>query len=330
MDPLPAPLADARCALHSDRPAVFICRRCGAFGCDACRADPSAGLCRTCVERADAVLGAPVTVGEALGKAFRLPLQSWGAVLVFFAVALLPEVVWALSADWLVPGPRGFTGLIEAYAKSPDHDLAAVRQILAASTPRLVGATLAETVSFAIHLLAAGALVNTFVASVQGRAEPLRSTYALSLRRLLPLLVTNGAVRLGSYLGMLLCVLPGLAISALGMFVDPLVILSGQGPFSAIRTSYRMCLQAFGPIFVLLLITTIGGMVLGLPLGMLHGLARDIPLLQAALDVAGSTLQLIVLVPAIAASAYLYVRLEASARLTAAEQSLPAKPAWSP
>ena len=311
VDPLPAPLADARCAHHPDSPAVFVCRRCGAFGCESCRADPAAGQCQACVRRAQAALGAPITVGETLGRSFRLPFEHLREVLLYLALALLPELLWALSMEWLIPGPRGSDGLLDAFFKGRAHDLTAVRQLLVDFSPRLAATAAVKFVAFVTGLAGAGALAVTFIAAVEGRAVSLRSTYGLSTRRLLPLLLVNAMTRAVGLVGLLLCVLPGMAFMGLCLFTDPLVLLARRGPFSAISTSIRMSMKVLGPLAVLILLTNVVAGGLSAPVGLLHGLTRGAPLADHLLDFCGTAAEQLLAVPLIAASAYLYVRLEA-------------------
>lgn len=49
------PLANARCAVHHEAPAVVVCTRCGAFACEACAVLTRAPLvCRACEPFLDA------------------------------------------------------------------------------------------------------------------------------------------------------------------------------------------------------------------------------------------------------------------------------------
>ncbi|MGC4122921.1 MAG: hypothetical protein QM765_51805 [Myxococcales bacterium] len=326
MDPLPPPatppsaqLDDARCALHPDASAAFVCQRCGAFGCEACRADAATDQCQACAARAQAALGAQVTVGETLGRSFKLPFEEWRATLVCIALATVPDLVWALTADWLAPGPFGDDSLFTSFGKAQTHDFAAVQNLLLAYAPQLAVTAVAKAISFVIGLVGAGALVATFVGRVEGKPLPLRDTYALASRRIVPLLAVNMVVQLASLVGTFLCILPGLACMVLGMFIDPAVVLGKHGPLTAVLCSVRLSAKVLAPVIVLVLLVTGGAALLGYPTSLLRSVLQDAPLLARGLEGLAGAVGRIVTLPAIAGSAYLWVRLEAEAKLFAAD-----------
>ncbi len=121
--------AEARCAIHGDRPAVEACPRCGAFACAACLAGPVPLACPSCRDReaqrfwavpweARAEIGWASAYGRTFRDVLLHPLASLGRLsagtgrwydpLSYLALSLLFASALALTVPLFIGiGARG-------------------------------------------------------------------------------------------------------------------------------------------------------------------------------------------------------------------------------
>jgi len=85
--------------------------------------------------------------------------------------------------------------------------------------------------------------------------EPLTVGSILSLKRFASYLI--GAVVLGllAAIGLVLCIVPGLAVLAFGRFFGYYVMDKGEGPIQAINSSFRFVRENLGRVLLFLLVT---------------------------------------------------------------------------
>ena len=300
---------DPCCAVHPDRRQTFVCRRCGAFGCETCRAQPRDNLCRTCAARALTELSEPVTVAAVLGEAFRLPDHHWQSALGYFALSLLPVAVWAFLGDLVAGSTPDISPDLLRWARGPSYNLDELNQMLRPVWPRTAANLSAELVGWVLWLLGTGAFTVVAAESLRGRQLGFGGALSQTLRRLPTLIFANIAVLAAGCAGLVLCVIPGLFALLAGSLVDPAVLIGRRGPLSAYGTSARLALLAPGPLLLLIVFSLLGSMVLSTPLSIIASHLQSQAALQHVLYVLERAVGYAASLPVIAGVTYLYVRL---------------------
>lgn len=90
--------------------------------------------------------------------------------------------------------------------------------------------------------------------ALEGRPVTLKSSWAVTLERIVPLVVAVVLVGLLVSIGMAFLVLPGLIIAFFLMFTFAVIVVDGQDALQAIMTSVRLVTANFGSVFVLFLV----------------------------------------------------------------------------
>jgi hypothetical protein len=188
----------------------------------------------------------PKPVEEVLAEAWDLYRLHFRSLVSVAAVGLLPV---SLAKDLLV---------------------AAFTQGGGASAPAaLVGAFVLMTPVLALaHVLTQGALIAAAADAVAGGEAGLVTAWRTSLDRLATLFGVTLLVTTGTMLGLLLCVLPGIAFGLGCLFVTPAVVLEGRDAMSAVQRSLAAFRADWGRTVVVAL--AVG--VLALGAGMVGGL----------------------------------------------------------
>jgi hypothetical protein len=103
-----------------------------------------------------------------------------------------------------------------------------------------------------ITLLAQAALIGIIGDRALGGQLSPGGAWALALRRLLPLfgVAVLGGLAVG--LGLILCVLPGLALALFFSFAAPVVVLEGKGAVGALQRSFKLVRDHFGQTLLVL------------------------------------------------------------------------------
>ena len=296
--------------MHPDRAMAFVCRRCGAFGCETCRALPRDLVCRACSKRGEAERAEPITAGSVLSEAFRLPALHPGAVAMYLVVSVLPSALWNTVCDLVFPDFP--TASLEAWAQSADHDFQRLAELIASNAPRVGAAVAVALVGWVAWLVATGALTLVVAGTDTGRPISWGAALVASVRRLGALVGANAMVTLAMFAGLLLCIVPGVVCAILGSLVDPAVVIGRNGPLGAVAVSARLSVRAVGPIVLLVLVTLSASLVISWPVSAASGLLPDHLVLQRALDVFAEMAGRLCAVPLIAGVARLYLRLEGS------------------
>lgn len=112
------------------------------------------------------------------------------------------------------------------------------------------------------------------------RDETVSLGTVFSLTRFGPILVAIIAVQVGTILGALLCLVPGLAFAVFATFTRCFVFDQRQGPFAAIGSSFALVRDNFGSALLFWLTTVLAGIVGVLACGV--GVILAWPLVQLA------------------------------------------------
>jgi hypothetical protein len=185
VDEPPAIAPDARCALHAESEATFVCSRCGAFACEACRGSQE-GLCRACEERKG-----ESREGLELGWLFR------ESAAVF--VPSLPVVMGlggllgglAVAQSWLSQGAPSQLTLLKAASAGSASSVAMV------------------LVNRAVILLGNLVCIRLWAAMAQGASPSLGDAAAKALPRWGWAVLLELATTVATALATLACVIPG-------------------------------------------------------------------------------------------------------------------------
>lgn len=207
--------------------------------------------------------GPAFAVGEAVS-------YGWGKVTSNLGPWLLVALVFlAVNIGWnLVTG--GFTRLRETVDDNGASLAAVTGLALTSVVLSVVGAVVGYLVT---AFFTRGALDET-----TGRRPDLAAFFRIS--NVLHVVLAAVLVTILTTVGLLLCILPGLAVIVFSTFVYNVTLDRGQDAISAIRTSWSLVAKSFGAV-LLLLLALLGINVLGaIPLGL--GLFITIPLSYVA------------------------------------------------
>jgi hypothetical protein len=113
-------------------------------------------------------------------------------------------------------------------------------------------------VSLVLSILAACVLqamvVHTVVNGHKGAETSLPSSFAASLKSILPLFLVSVLAYLGAVLGSILLVVPGIILMVMWIVAGPAVVVEGVGPIKALGRSRALTKGSRWPIFGLLFV----------------------------------------------------------------------------
>jgi hypothetical protein len=207
--------AEARCALHTERQATFVCTRCGAFRCQECRGD-EAGLCLPCEERKGESME-----GLELGWLFRRS-----------AAVLLPSL----------PVVMGFGAILGVLALA--QSLLIRGSPLAPSTFRAPTAGAALSVVFqlgtrAIALVGDLICIRLWAGMAEGGSPSVAEAAAKAVPRFGWAVLLQVATYVATVLAALACIVPGLFLIVAWWLALPALAL-GLYPLQALSRSYSL------------------------------------------------------------------------------------------
>ncbi len=237
------------CPNHPHQPALLTCARCGTFACEACRSPADASLCVSCGGR---FAPAALDVGQILQGSFGVLARHPGAVAAFgagqivFGLATLP-LSMAMSA-LQQPQPRG-------------DPFAALSTALPALFGFMIASIIYSAVSHAIFIRFLGD-------TLEGRERTPGEIVREGLGRALPLLALNFILGIALGLGYMMCIVPGVFLSAALMLATPAVVLQPAGPIEALSVSWD---RTDGHRWGILLVLVVGFAIL-MGVGMVSGL----------------------------------------------------------
>jgi len=199
-------------------------------------------------------------VGDGVGRAwelFRHAPGAWvGAILALLGVSvLLPVVVFAI----------GFSGDIASGADvGSGGDITVSGEIGAAATVAMVVVSVVVVVA---SFVAAVGVYRASLAAVDGREVTFGTFF--QLHRLGAVLGTILLVVLGTAVGLVLCILPGIVFAVMAMWA-PLFVMDGHRPVEAITRSIALTRQRWADALVGVVMTqviaTVGMLACGIGL----------------------------------------------------------------
>lgn len=295
----------AVCPLHPDQAITFNCARCGAFGCERCRAS-TPGICLACEARAAEV---PVSVGAVLGEGFSMTVKrpELLAGLLWLKVALdLGTSIYNVKV--IEPLTREFT---RQYSANPDPHR--IFEFLGGVAGQLVVLLLLAVVLG--HLVVA-CLVQHFGDIARGRTRSLGQLWIAGLRAYPATLAVILLWSLGLSVGAVFCCVPAVWLMAM-LCVASVAVGIGDRPrrvFAALGESWSLVRGRFWTVLaVQLILAAFAGSVSGVA-GMVSALFRMVGPVGQAIGVAAPVAAgAIVVVPMAATNVALYLQLRKAA-----------------
>lgn len=113
---------------------------------------------------------------------------------------------------------------------------------------------LAELGLFVAMGVAAGAVCRTVSASYKGEHLSVGQAIRLSPRQWLALLIASILGHLLEFVGLVLCVLPGLTFMAFFFLTAPAIVMEGLGPIEGLRRSLRLVSHQFWRVLGIMLL----------------------------------------------------------------------------
>ncbi len=153
------------------------------------------------------------------------------------------------------------------------------------------GTTLA---SWVLASLLQGILVRETAMYLAGRPPQLGGSIAASLRLFLPIFAISLLVALGTAVGLVLLIVPGVILYIMMIAAIPALVEERRGIFGSMARSFHLTRGSYLPIFALLVLYAIFAAVVLTVLGLLFGVRNfgwdyEDPLLSAILSGLGST-----------------------------------------
>jgi len=211
--------------------------------------------------------GPAFAVGEAISYGWRKVTSNLGPWILVALIFIAVNVAWS----WIT---GGFDRFQDQYDFT-DTSFAAVSGITFASI--LLG-----LVGTVIGYLITAFFTRGALEEVDGRRPDVAAFFRIG--NVVNVLLAALIVGILSYIGLFLCILPGLAVLLFSVFVYYVALDQGVDAITAIRTSFSLVAKNFGQVFLLLL-ALFGINILGaIPCGL--GLFVTIPLSYVAVGFA--------------------------------------------
>lgn len=242
----------------------------------------------------------PLTVGEILDRSIKILLRHWRTLLVVVLVVVAPaQFVISLVDVSITEG--AFTGTSEA--TPGEEDVAAL----------VGGFFLIIVTSIVSTILATGAAFRAVAEAYLGERPSWRRSLGFALRRLHSLLWLMVVGGIPVFLGLLLCVVPGIWIGVAWSVAIPVLMTEDVRGTKALGRSFGLVRGRWWPTFGALIVGYLLGNIAGSVVGGIFGVSAafvegDIAVFLA--NLVGSTLSTLISTPFVAAVAtVLYVDL---------------------
>ncbi|HYA44527.1 MAG TPA: hypothetical protein VED59_02900, partial [Acidimicrobiales bacterium] len=129
----------------------------------------------------------------------------------------------------------------------------------------LLGAILALAVATPV---VAGIVCRTVAASYSGEQLTAGEAARAGAARFAPLLVASLMVHFLEWVGLLLCILPGIALMAMFVMTTPAIVLERLGPVKGMRRSWKLASRRFWPVLGTALLAGILAYIVALVIGL--------------------------------------------------------------
>ncbi len=219
----------------------------------------------------------PMGIGDILDTTFRLYRQRFLAFLVIALVCYVPYALFMAALPVVAPAePPARPYPPHSYGQNPfdtssmgqqgESPFGAIHP--AAFLPLALGTALFVLVIFP---LCQAAMTHNISASYLGETLSAGDSYARAAPRLLPLLWTNLLVMLAVWLGLAMCLVPGIIFGLWFMLAVPVVVLEQISGPKAMGRSRKLMRGNINKGFVLMFVVGILGGVLNVALGAVIG-----------------------------------------------------------
>lgn len=183
----------------------------------------------------------PLGVGEMVDAAIRLFRTNFLTLIKISAVVLVPIGLIQIAGTVMV-GP---VGLFDTVIADPE---ATPAEVLEPLLPIYGVLGLTGILSFLGSVLVQGASITALAQVYQGIQPEWQTSLRAGLRHFLPLTLSTILLSLGSGIGLLFCLVPGVFLFTMWA-VSPAALVTEQlGPVAALRRSFRLVRGRFWPV----------------------------------------------------------------------------------
>ncbi len=210
----------------------------------------------------------PRTVGEILDMAFKLYTSNIRKLLIIAAVVFIPIGIIQL---FITSG----SGISQLDLFDPEA-IAAGR--LPAGFGAFVGGTLVlSLISLVGTLFVQGAAIKLFAGAYQGIDQSWQESVRFGIDKSLLILGTAILSALGSGIGLLLCIVPGVWLWTSWYVAIPALLVERTGPVAALTRSFQLVKQRFWPVLGVGVLAFVIAQVVVQLLGLVVGLVAVVP-----------------------------------------------------
>ena len=212
----------------------------------------------------------PMGIGDILDVTFRLYRQRF---LRFLLIALVVYVPYSLLAASFAPFQVASQPVIPQEGMTQEAQMQQLSQAMAANMQGTVLHLVGIAVFAIVFMpLCSAALVHNISATYLGEDLTAGQSYARAVPRLLGLIGTQFLATVVIFLGMILCVVPGIIFALWFLVLAPVVILEGKAGPSAMGRSRELMRGNLDKGFVLALVVGILTFIIAYALGKLTSL----------------------------------------------------------
>lgn len=210
----------------------------------------------------------PRTVGEILDVAFKLYTSHVRKLLIIAAVVFIPIGIIQL----IVTSGSGM-GQIDLL----DPDALAEGRLPAGFAGFIGGSLALSLISFIGTLFVQGAAIKLFAGAFQGIEQTWQESVRFGIDKSLLILGTALLSALGSGLGLVFCIVPGVWLWTSWYVAVPTLLVEGTRPVAALKRSFQLVKQRFWPILGVGLLAWLISQVVVQLLGLVVGLVAVVP-----------------------------------------------------
>jgi len=216
----------------------------------------------------------PRTVGEILDVAFKLYTSHIRKLLIIAAVVFIPIGIIQL----FVSAGSGLDS-IDLF----DPDALAAGELPAGFTAFLGGTLMLSLISLIGTLFVQGASIKLFAGAYQGIEQTWQESVRFGIDKSLLILGTALVSAIGSGIGLIFCLVPGIWLWTSWYVAIPALLVEGTRPLAALSRSFQLVKQRFWPVLGVGVLAWIISQVVVQLLGLVVGLVAVVP---AAMDAA--------------------------------------------
>ncbi len=183
----------------------------------------------------------PLAIGEMVDGALRLFRSNFLTLIKISAMVMVPIAVIQLIATVLV-GPVDLQSLTTL---DPNAD---IEQLLApfGSIYAVLGIT--SVLSMVGSVIVQGASITAFTQAYQGQEPEWRTSLRAGIRRFWPLLAATLLITIGSAVGLIFCIVPGVFLFTVWSVAPAALVAEQKGPVAAMSRSGNLVRGRFWPV----------------------------------------------------------------------------------